>query len=151
MQNSIMHKHKPTVVTPGEGKKFSVLGGQFTTKATGETSNGAWTVYEIEDTENNGPPLHTHPWEEAFYILEGELELQVGTETIVATTGFFVNIPENTAHAFKVRSAVAKFLVLIAPKTAKDFYEKLGGLADSLTIDIEKAQPILDDYGLRFV
>ncbi|ARV59564.1 hypothetical protein BZZ01_13815 [Nostocales cyanobacterium HT-58-2] len=149
MQNLTMHK--PTVVAPGEGKKFSVLGGQFTTKATGETSNGAWTVYEIEDIENNGPPLHAHPWEEAFYILEGELELQVGTETIVATPGFFVNIPENTVHAFRIRSAVAKFLVLIAPEKAKDFYEKIGSVANNLPVDMEKIQPVLDEYGLRFV
>ncbi|KOP24622.1 hypothetical protein AMR41_19740 [Hapalosiphon sp. MRB220] len=149
MQSSTIHK--PTVVASGEGKKFSVLGGQFTTKATGETSNGSWTVYEIEDTENNGPPLHTHPWEEAFYILEGELELQVGTEKIVATPGFFVNIPENTAHAFKVNSAFAKFLVLIAPEKAKTFYEEMGDVANSLPPNMEKIQPILDKYELEFV
>ncbi|MBD2341728.1 cupin domain-containing protein [Calothrix sp. FACHB-156] len=143
--------HKPTVIAPGEGNKFSVLGGYFTTKATGETTNGAWTIYEFTDTENNGPPLHTHPWEEAFYILEGEVELQVGKQTVAATPGYFVNIPANTAHAFKIRSAFAKFLVFIAPGNAKTFYEEMGEVANSLTLDMEKVQPILDKYNLKFI
>jgi quercetin dioxygenase-like cupin family protein len=73
---------KPFVLAPGEGEKFSVLDAVFTTKATGKDTKGAWTLYEITDTAGNGPPLHTHPWDEAFYILEGELEIQTGTKTM---------------------------------------------------------------------
>ncbi|MDZ8189632.1 MAG: cupin domain-containing protein [Nostoc sp. ChiSLP02] len=142
---------KPIVLTPGEGNQFSILGANFTTKATGEQTNGAWTVYEITDTQENGPPLHTHPWEEAFYILEGEIEVQVGTEIFLASPGCFVNIPHNAPHAFKVRSATTKFLVLISPKGAQQFYEEMGEVADSLSINMEKVQPVLTKYGLQFV
>ncbi|MDZ7964930.1 MAG: cupin domain-containing protein [Nostoc sp. DedSLP03] len=142
---------KPTIIASGEGNQFSVIGAQFTTKVTGEETNQAWTIYEITDTEENGPPLHTHPWEEAFYILEGELDIQIGTETILASPGFFVNIPHNAAHGFKIRSATAKFLVLISPKGAKNFYEEMGQVADSPSLNMEKVQPVLNKYGLQFI
>lgn len=149
MQSSTMRK--PIILAPGEGNQFSIMGGQFTTKATGEETNQAWKIYEITDTQENGPPLHTHPWEEAFYILEGELDLQVGTETILASSGFFVNIPHNAPHAFKIRSATAKFLVLIAPQGAKNFYEEMGQVADSPSPNMDKIQPLLNKYGLQFL
>jgi quercetin dioxygenase-like cupin family protein len=149
MQNSTICK--PIILAPKEGKQFSILGGQFTTKATGEETNQAWTIYEVTDTQENGPPLHTHPWEEAFYILEGELDIQVGTETILASTGFFVNIPHNAPHAFKIRSATAKFLVLISPQSAKNFYEEMGQVADSSSLNMEKVQSVLNKYGLQFI
>ncbi|WP_341530342.1 cupin domain-containing protein [Nostoc sp. UHCC 0302] len=142
---------KPIILAPKEGKQFSILGGQFTTKATEEETNQAWIIYEVTDTQENGPPLHTHPWEEAFYILEGELDIQVGTETILASTGFFINIPHNAPHAFKIRSATAKFLVLISPQGAKNFYEKMSQVADSSSLNMEKVQPVLNKYGLRFL
>ncbi|WP_375505425.1 cupin domain-containing protein [uncultured Nostoc sp.] len=95
--------------------------------------------------------MHTHPWEEAFYILEGELDIQVGTETILASAGFLVNIPHNAPHAFKIRSASAKFLVLISLQGAKNFYEEMGQLADSSSLNMEKVQPVLNKYGLQFI
>ncbi|WGV23374.1 cupin domain-containing protein [Halotia branconii] len=142
---------KPIVLKPGEGKQFSILGAHFTTKATGEDTNGAWTVYEITDTQENGPPLHTHPWEEAFYILEGEIDIQIGTETILASSGCFVNIPHNAPHGFKVRSATTKFLILVAPQGAKHFYEEMGEVADSPVLNMEGIQPILNKHRLQFM
>jgi len=142
---------KPFVLAPGEGKKFSVLDSVFTTKATGKDTKGAWTLYEITDTAGNGPPLHTHPWDEAFYILEGELEIQTGTKTIVATPGYFINIPGETAHAFKILSASAKFIALISPAQANQFYEEMGQFVNSTPPDMSKFQAIVDKHDVRLI
>ncbi|MEH2070380.1 MAG: cupin domain-containing protein [Nostoc sp.] len=149
MQTSTIRK--PIILTPGEGNQFSILGGHFTTKATGEDTNGAWTVYEITDTQGNGPPLHTHPWEEAFYILEGEMDIEIGTQTILASAGSFVNIPHNVPHGFNIRSTTAKFLVLVSPKGAEKFYEEMGEVAESPALNMEKVQPVLKKHGLQFL
>ena len=142
---------KPLVLAPGEGEKFSVLDAVFTTKATGKDTKGAWTLYEITDTAGNGPPLHTHPWDEAFYILEGELEIQTGTKTIVATPGYFINIPGETAHAFKILSASAKFIALISPAQATEFYEEMGQFVSSTPPDMSKFQAIADKHDVRLI
>ncbi len=144
-------QQKPFVLAPGEGKKFSVLDGVFTTKATSKDTKGAWAFYEITDTAGSGPPLHTHPWDEAFYILEGELEIQTGTKTIVATPGYFINIPGETAHAFKILSPSARFIALISPAQATQFYEEMGQFVSSTPPDLEKFQAIADKHGVRLI
>lgn len=142
---------KPFVLAPGEGKKFSVLNSVFTSKATGKDTKGAWALYEITEEAGGGPPLHTHPWDEAFYILEGEIEIQTGTKTIVATPGYFINIPGETAHAFKILSPSAKFITLISPAQATQFYEEMGQFVNSTPPDMEKFQAITDKHDVRLI
>lgn len=142
---------KPLVLEPGEGNNFTVLDAVFTTKATGKDTKGAWTFYEIIDKAQSGPPLHTHPWDEAFYILEGEVEMQIGKETVIATPGYFINIPGETAHAFKVLSPTAKFIVLISPAEASEFYEEMGRYIHSTPPDMETFAAIAQKYGVHLV
>lgn len=50
-----------------------------------------------------GPDPHTHDGEtDAFYVLEGELELTLGDETFLAGPGTFVAAPPGVRHGFKV-------------------------------------------------
>ncbi|MBW4574423.1 MAG: quercetin 2,3-dioxygenase [Aphanothece sp. CMT-3BRIN-NPC111] len=140
---------KPFVLEPEEGNKFSVLNQVFTTKATGKDTKGAWAFYEVTDKAGGGAPLHTHPWDEAFYVLEGEVEIQAGKETTVAKPGYFINVPGKTAHAFKILSPSAKFIVLISPAEATEFYEEMGRFVSSTPPDMEKFQAIADKHSVR--
>ena len=63
-----------------------------------------------------GPPLHTHDFDEAFYVLDGELIFQV--EDTLATKGagdiFFA--PRNVVHALANHSdAPARYLLVCTP------------------------------------
>lgn len=142
---------KPYVLAPQEGKQFSVLDSLFVTKATGKDTKGAWSLYKITDTAENGPPLHTHPWDEGFYILEGELEVQAGAEKFVVTIGHYVHIPGDTAHAFKVLTPTARFLVMLSPADATEFYEEMGRLVSTTPPDMEKFLPLAEKYGIRLL
>src|SRR5581483_8591274 len=54
--------------------------------------------------------------EEGFYVLEGEITLQVGDKRLVATAGMFANMPVATLHSFKNESdKPAKMLICVAP------------------------------------
>lgn len=139
------------VLEPGKGDRFTVLESVFTTKATGKDTKGAWAFYEITDKAHSGPPLHTHPWDEAFYILEGEVEMQINQETMVATPGYFVNIPGDTPHAFQVLSPTARFIVVISPADATEFYEEMGRYINTTPPDLEKFQAIAQKHGVRLV
>lgn len=49
----------------------------------------------------NGPTQHIHKTEEeAFYILEGAVNIKIGEQTIRGTVGSFVLIPRGTVHTF---------------------------------------------------
>jgi len=44
-------------------------------------------------------PLHHHPHEQITYILDGELEMEIGGEKVLLTSGSYYVIPSNTPHS----------------------------------------------------
>jgi quercetin dioxygenase-like cupin family protein len=60
-------------------------------------------------------PTHSHPHEQISYILEGELEFQLGDETKIVRAGDVVVIPCNVPHTVKVGSSPAKVLDTFSP------------------------------------
>lgn len=64
-----------------------------------------------------GPPLHTHElWDEGFYVLEGEVTLQAGSNLVTGTPGTFVFAPRSVPHTFSNRTGTdARILVVFTP------------------------------------
>src|SRR5271167_3393003 len=94
---------KPAVIrNPDEGHTIAVVGDVYRFLATGEDTDGKYALWEAIVPPGGGPPPHVHSREEeGFYILEGEIKLQVGEERIVVTAGMFANMPVGTPHSFK--------------------------------------------------
>ena len=71
----------------------------------------------IRVSPNNGPPPHIHSREdESFFVLEGEIEFQVGDEKITARPGTFIQGPRGIAHSFKNNTQLpARMLVFVDP------------------------------------
>lgn len=65
-----------------------------------------------------GPPAHHHnSYDEAFYVLEGEMEFCVGGETETVVAGAMAFVPKGTTHAFHNRSTEpARMLVITTPE-----------------------------------
>ena len=84
---------------PGEGPQLRVPGHPLVVpKLVGGDTGGAYSLLEVLIT-GEGPPQHIHNAEdEAFYVLEGEVNVLRGEETLHAVTGAFVLIPKGTAH-----------------------------------------------------
>ena len=80
---------RSVVLGPREGKTVPVPGHTITHKVVSADTNGAFSVLEV-DLFGDGPPRHIHKTEdEAFYILESEVNLLVGERTIRAAAGSF--------------------------------------------------------------
>jgi mannose-6-phosphate isomerase-like protein (cupin superfamily) len=63
-----------------------------------------------------GPPLHTHGFDEAFYLLEGELIFQVEEALVTKGAGELVFAPRNVSHALANHSdAPARYLLICTP------------------------------------
>jgi quercetin dioxygenase-like cupin family protein len=126
---------KPKTLAPNEGEKQSLLTHTITWKVTASDTNDCYAMFEVIDTAGGSAPLHSHPWEETFYILEGELEIQIGNRYETIGSGAVSHIPADTVHAFKVVSPVAIMLVIIAPAVAEAFYREAGERMTSLPPD----------------
>jgi quercetin dioxygenase-like cupin family protein len=71
-----------------------------------------------------GPYRHYHPsLAEAFYVLEGEILLQIGEQVERAGAGSFAFCPAGCIHAFRpVSSTPARVLIIALPPAAGEAY-----------------------------
>jgi quercetin dioxygenase-like cupin family protein len=82
-----------------------------------EETGGHVSVTEIEVPPHTaGPPLHTHDFDEAFYVLEGELIFQVEDALVTKGPGELSFAPRNVAHALANHSdAPARYVLVCTP------------------------------------
>lgn len=66
----------------------------------GETHGAPVSAYIVNAKTGQGPPLHTHPYVEIAFTLEGTATITVGNEEREVTAGGIVVIPANTPHRF---------------------------------------------------
>jgi glyoxylase I family protein len=63
-------------------------------------------VIELTVPPGGSPPRHIHEeLDDAFLLLDGEVVMRVGDETIVARPGTYVRVPTGMEHTFRVTSA----------------------------------------------
>ena len=73
------------VVTPEDRPRgLNVVGEQITVLADGATT-GSYEIFRQAGPEGAGPPPHSHPWEEAFYVIAGQVTFGVdGDDDLLA-------------------------------------------------------------------
>jgi quercetin dioxygenase-like cupin family protein len=143
----------PIVLQPDGGKLLDVLGDIVTIKVTGEDTDGVYTVVQTVSPPQGGPPLHVHHREdEAFYVLEGEFEIQCGETKIQAVPGSFVLAPREIPHTFRnINSGSSKVLIIVTPAGIEKFFEELSELASQGPPDIEKVKEIAHRYEIELM
>jgi mannose-6-phosphate isomerase-like protein (cupin superfamily) len=129
---------------PGEGEAWWWMGGLATIKATGEQTDGRYSLVEIlvpEFPKEEGL-LHIHHFEdEGFYVLEGEMTFYVGERTIKARPGTFLFGPKDVPHAFTVESGPARLLFVLSPAGMEGLIREMGEPARSLTVPPQPEEP----------
>jgi uncharacterized cupin superfamily protein len=92
-----------------------------------DQARGAYSLMEQLMPAQAGPPPHVHDHgDELFYILDGELTLQLGDQVVSGRPGQLVRIPAGTPHCFAVRSEVARVLNFYVPGTLDTEVAMLG-------------------------
>jgi mannose-6-phosphate isomerase-like protein (cupin superfamily) len=94
----------------------------------GEATGGAYALFDERTDPGGGPPLHLHEREdEAYFILEGRFEFQVGEQTLTAGPGDFVVAPRGTPHTFRnLDSSPARKLAVAWPAGLDQFFLEVG-------------------------
>ena len=79
-------------------------------------------VTENEMDHGSGIPRHTHPVEEAWVVMEGELVVEVGDEVIVAGPGSVVRVAPGVRHAVRNEGAAMVRAITAAPWDRATFF-----------------------------
>ena len=93
-------------------KPIKVVGEDVTILGAGDSTK-PFEVHIQEGVEGGGPPPHFHPWDEAFFVLEGEVKVTVEGKSSILTPGGYVHIPSGTVHAYKNLSETARILGML--------------------------------------
>jgi quercetin dioxygenase-like cupin family protein len=130
---------EPCIVTGSEDLWF--LGTLARMKLEGRHTGGRFGLWEGVLPHGAAPPLHSHPQDETFYILEGELTAWLVEPELAADradppnwlstrgqrcgAGTVVFAPGATPHTFRVESDTARLVVFSTPAGIEDMVRGL--------------------------
>src|SRR5579863_8303607 len=122
---------RPRIITPSQARSINAFGIPMHIMLRAEETGGAFAALVAEFDPGQGPPPHFHhDHEEYFFVLEGEFELTVGTQTATAGPGSMVFVPRETVHAFKyIGSTRGKILEWGTPGGQERYFEAIDKLA----------------------
>ncbi|MBK7947408.1 MAG: cupin domain-containing protein [Deltaproteobacteria bacterium] len=100
------------ILSPADRPRALNIVGERLTVLADRSSTHGYEVFLQEGPSGSGPPPHHHDWDEAFFVLEGEVDFGVGERELTATAGSFVHLPAGTRHWFRFGAAGGKMLSL---------------------------------------
>jgi quercetin dioxygenase-like cupin family protein len=86
-----------------------------TIRVPGEATGGRFALIEFLFPQHASPPLHTHPQDESYVVLDGELTVRAADERFELDVGGVAVVPMDVPHTFRVDSETAHVLVLSTP------------------------------------
>lgn len=128
--------------------------------ATGDQTGGHYSLMWQLCPKGSGPSPHYHDQDEQFYILDGQITYLAGDQTLVATAGTFVLVPQGMVHSFRVDSETATILNSYTPAGFEQVIIELGESAAARTLPPqdrpmiahpERAMEVFDRVGMHLV
>jgi mannose-6-phosphate isomerase-like protein (cupin superfamily) len=138
-----------TVLPAGAGRRF--LGGAGVVKV--ESGAADFSAFEQSVPAGFPPvPLHIHDrYDEAFFIIEGEMHFVIGDATSVATTGSFVFVPRGSPHRFWNESTAPARMLAIGSSGVQSLVEELAPLVQTRPLDPAALRAAFERHHSRIV
>lgn len=103
------------------------------------SQTGNYEIYLHNGPEGAGPVHHSHPWDEAFYVIQGTVDFVAGDVKKTLGPGELVHIPAGMRHSFKYVTPV-QILSISTTDGAKKLFEKLTRLVPHKVDGLTHAQ-----------
>ena len=143
---------QPIIKRSGEGKWLNVLGMQLKFLCTSDDAQGRYSSMLNTVPKGLGAPPHKHPWDEAFFIIHGEVEFQLGDTRHILKSGDYVLAPAGTTHAFTGLSEEEGLMIAFeSPGHSQRFFEEINDTVNNLPDDLGKMSSIGDRHQVTFV
>ena len=148
MPNRIVH------VPAGEGTRLNTVDSVATVKIDAASTDDVYELFELDAPDGPGVPPHRHPWAEAYYVLDGALEVQVGGRHLTMRPRDTVTIPPNAVHAIAPAAGGCRFLAIsMSPGTGRLFADLDRSVSMDRPMDeiIPLVQAVAERNGVTFV
>lgn len=134
---------------PVGGDEVTALGSTYRFRTDGTDVAGAYSLME-EEFWGETTPLHTHPGaEEAFYVLQGQVECWVDGVTSQASGGAFIVVPRGVPHALRRLSVEpVRMLTIASPPGFERIFAEVARIGEEeLLADPERLAALAAEYG----
>ena len=98
-------------VPAGQGARLTSPDATLTTKVDSAHTADSYEIFEIDAPQIEPTPLHRTGWAKTYYVLSGEMFVQVNDEGFELGPGASLAIPPRAVHTFRVLTPTVKFLV----------------------------------------
>ena len=139
------------VVRRHEGEALKVMGAGVRFVCPAEKTGKSWSMMEVTVPKHAGPTSHHHPWDEAYYVVEGEVRFSIGGRDQVVRPGEFVYAPGGTLHGFQGASPKpARLIIFDAPAHAESFFRDVDREVKDMPRDLAKVPAIGERHQIHF-
>ncbi|PKH51784.1 hypothetical protein CXF68_14305 [Tenacibaculum sp. Bg11-29] len=126
MENLIKTNKKTVIKKASDAKKYWMTENEFIGIIAGkEATNSEYVISDGIIEPDGFVPNHYHKWEDqTFHIVEGDLEVKIGNETVLVSAGDSIHCPKGVSHYMKnTGDKDAKLISYIFPGDwAEDFF-----------------------------
>jgi len=140
---------RPFIVAPGDQPEaLDIVGEHVTVLASGEATGG-YEIFLQRGPEGSGPPPHSHPWDESFYVVEGEVDFGIGDDSRTAGAGTLVHLPAGTVHWFRFGRGGAEMISMTSRLGASEMFTDMARELAPLDPDLGKLAEVGGRHGLK--
>ena len=111
---------------------------------------GSYEIFFQAGPEGSGPPPHNHPWDEAFYVMRGEVAFGIGNGESLSVAGTLVHVPGGTNHWFRYGRGGGEILSMTSGEGESAFFTDVDRNMSPENPDLGKFIAIAESHRLRF-
>ncbi len=128
-------------------------GGQIWVHVSGDTTGGAFGMWEGLLPPGGSSPIHIHHKEdECVFVMEGTLLFVCGDQQWESGPGTWVRMPKDVPHGIRaVGDTPVRFLEFFLPAGLEQLFNKLPETKLDTKPDMTKILAVAKHYGLEFV
>jgi quercetin dioxygenase-like cupin family protein len=127
-------------------ERLSVVGDEVLLRV---ADAGDVEVVEYVSSDREGPPPHSHAWDEIEYVIEGEVEFLVGERWTRGGPGTVQMLPRGVAHAVRIPTGTARILMITMGSPYAGFAREVAELGVAGYPDPATLIEIAGRHGLR--
>lgn len=128
-------------------RPLNIVGEQLTILASG-AQTGSYEIFHQAGPEGSGPPPHSHPWDEAFYVIKGDIAFGLGDRELVAHAGTLVHLPAGTTHWFRFGAGGGEMVSMTSREGASHMFTDFDREISPENPDLGRLIALGQPYGL---
>ena len=140
---------RPFITAPENyAPELDIVGEHVTVLASGEATE-SYEVFLQRGPEGSGPPPHSHPWDESFYVVKGQIDFGIGSESKTASPGTLVHLPAGTVHWFRFGKGGSEMVSITSRLGASKMFADIAREVAPVNPDVEKLANVGARHGLK--